>query len=255
MNMSQVFTKDGEHVPVTVVQAGPCRVVQVKTKDKDGYTAVQIGFGKKSKSRMTMASKGHQKDNQFLYLREFRIVEDEKIKIGDEVKVSDFAPGEYVDVSGIMKGRGFAGVMKRHGFHGFPASHGHDHQRAGGSIGTMFPQHVIKGKRMAGRMGGDGVTMKNLLIVDVDVEKNLLYVKGAVPGTRNGLVKVKATGEKEEKTTALFTGQSDSPAKKPGKKKESKEERKDKKEVAKKVEKTEKIDKPDAKKPEVERKA
>ena len=116
--MSQVFTVDGEQVPVTIVEVGPCKVVQVKTKEKDGYTSVQIGFGKKSKSKMSKAAKGHQKGQNFLYLNEFRISEDDKFKTGDEIKAADFQPGEYVDVSGVMKGRGFAGVMKRHGFHG-----------------------------------------------------------------------------------------------------------------------------------------
>src|SRR3989338_868030 len=229
LNMTQVFTAEGRHFPVTVVQAGPCKVTQVRNKDKDGYTAVQIGFGKKSKSSMSKASRGHQKDNNFLHLKEFRIAEDQKMKTGDEIKVSNFTPGEYVDVSGIMKGRGFAGAMKRHGFHGFPATHGHNRPRSVGSIGMRFPQHTVKGKRMAGRMGGHQVTMKNLLILDIDAEKNLLYMQGAVPGSRNGLVKVKATGAKIDKPIALYSSKSPEPDKKSEKNEEVKESKAQKK--------------------------
>ena len=201
LNMSQVFTSDGERIPVTVLEVGPCKVVQVKTKEKEGYSAVQLGWGYKRHLNKPLA--GHQKGEKFAKLREFRVDNPEDYKVGQEITVKDFQPGEFIDVSGLMKGRGFAGVMKRHGFHGFPASHGHDKPRSAGSIGSMFPQHTRKGMRMAGRMGGHSVTVKNLLILDVDAKRNLIFVKGAVPGTRNGLVKVKATGKKLEKAPQL----------------------------------------------------
>jgi len=200
--MSQVFDASGEHLPVTVIQAGPCKVIQVKTNEKDGYTAVQIGFG--SKIHLTRAQKGHQRKEHFSDLQEFRIAVGDSLKVGDEMNASNFQPGEYIDVTGTVKGRGFAGVMKRHGFHGFPASHGHDHPRMLGSVGSAFPQHVMKGKRMAGRMGGNIVTVKNLLVVDVDAERNLIFVKGAVPGASSGIVRLKSTGKKMEKPLELY---------------------------------------------------
>lgn len=188
LNMSQVFTKDGRKIPVTVVEAGPCTVLQVRTEARDGYRAVQLGFG--SKRSLNRPQKGHQKDKAFQYLREFRVANDQQLHVGETVSASDFISGDVVNVSGVMKGRGFAGAMKRHGFHGAPASHGHDHPRAVGSIGSRFPQHTLKGTRMAGRMGGHQVTQKHAVIVDVDAKRNLLWISGPVPGSRNGLVKV-----------------------------------------------------------------
>ncbi|OGE91261.1 MAG: 50S ribosomal protein L3 [Candidatus Doudnabacteria bacterium RIFCSPHIGHO2_01_FULL_50_11] len=196
LNMSAVWTKDGARIPVTVLEAGPCKVVQVKTRDRDGYSGVQIGFGRKK--QLSDALRGHMKNDTFQYLREFQIPESEQIAAGQMITVKEFEPGEYVNVSGIMKGRGFAGAVKRHGFHGAPASHGHDHPRAVGSIGSRFPQHTLKGTRMAGRMGGNQSTLKNTFVVDTDPERNLLYVMGPVPGTRGGLVKIMTTGEKKE---------------------------------------------------------
>ena len=194
--MTQKFASDGSSVVVTALEVGPCKVVQVKSAEKDGYLAVQIGFGKKRK--LTRAAAGHQKSEKYATLREFRIPADIAFKVGDEISAANFNPGEYVDVSGIMKGRGFAGHMKRHGFHGFPASHGHNKPRSPGSIGSRFPQHTLKGTRMAGRMGGHQVTQKNLVVVDVDPEKNLIWVSGAVPGATNGIVKIKTTGKKTD---------------------------------------------------------
>lgn len=200
--MSQVFTVSGEKLPVTVLLAGPCKVVQVKTKEKDGYSAVQIGFG--SKRKLNKAQKGHQKTGSYRYLREFRLPDVSTFSAGQELKVSDFIAGDVVDAGGIMKGRGFTGAVKRHGFHGAPATHGHDHPRAVGSIGSRYPQHTLKGTRMAGRMGGHNVTVKNLSIVDIDPEKNYLIVAGAVPGASGGLVKIKATGKTAKSAIKLY---------------------------------------------------
>lgn len=199
IEMSQEFLTNGTVVPVTLVAAGPCVVTQVKTKEKDGYSAVQLGCGQKKKITKPLA--GHLRDlGNFRYLQEWRMLSDEEKlqknqdeeglpQRGDKVVVSIFQPGEHVSVIGQAKGRGFAGVVKRHGFHGSPASHGHkDQLRMPGSIGATAPQRVWKGKRMAGRMGGQQVTVKNLEIIAVDKENNLLKIKGAVPGARNSLL-------------------------------------------------------------------
>ncbi|MBI4049864.1 MAG: 50S ribosomal protein L3 [Candidatus Doudnabacteria bacterium] len=187
VNMTQVFTDKGKVVPVTVLAAGSIKVSAVKTAEKDGYSAVQVSFGKKK--------------------REFRVAGE--FQAGQEIKVSEFAPGEVIKISGVSKGRGFAGAVKRHGFHGAPASHGHDHPRAVGSIGHRFPQHVRPGKRMAGHMGGTAATVKNSMIVAVDPERNLLFVKGGVPGAPNSLVKVITTGQKKASAKLADFGQSD----------------------------------------------
>jgi len=188
LNMSQMFTKDGKVVPVTVLKAGPVKVVQVKTLAKDKYTAVQVGFGKKKHANQAEA--GHGKDAGVYHnLVEFRIGEKEEYTKGQEIKVDTFAVGDLVKVTAEMKGRGFAGPIKRYGFKGAPASHGHDHPRAVGAIGGRFPQHVRKGLRMAGRMGGTR-TVTNLEVIDVDVKRNLIAVKGAVPGANGGIVQI-----------------------------------------------------------------
>jgi len=187
--MSQVFSEDRKVTPVTLIEAGPCVVTQVKTEEKDGYQAVQVGFGERKKINRPLM--GHLKDlGKFRYLREIRDVK-EDMKIGDKIDAGVFKEGDKIKVVGISKGKGFQGVMKRHGFHGSPATHGHKHDhRAPGSIGSAFPEHVLKGKKMAGRMGGDQVTVKGLKVVKVDKENNLLAVKGAVPGKRGALVEV-----------------------------------------------------------------
>ena len=187
--MSQVFSEDRKVTPVTLIEAGPCVVTQVKTEEKDGYQAVQVGFGERKKINRPLM--GHLKDlGKFRYLREIRDVK-EDMKIGDKIDAGVFKEGDKIKVIGISKGKGFQGVMKRHGFHGSPATHGHKHDhRAPGSIGSAFPEHVLKGKKMAGRMGGDQVTVKGLKVVKVDKENNLLAVKGAVPGKRGALVEV-----------------------------------------------------------------
>lgn len=189
IEMDQRF-KDDQALPVTLIKAGPCAVTQIKTKEKDGYESVQIGFGKKKAKH----SKKTEKGKEFRYLREFLISNSQfPMKVGDEIKVEIFKPGDKVTATGTSKGKGFAGVMKRHGFKGMPASHGTKHDaRHAGSIGATGPQRVLKGKKMAGRMGGERVTVKNLEIIEVVPEQNLLVVKGAAPGARNSLLEIRA---------------------------------------------------------------
>jgi large subunit ribosomal protein L3 len=188
LQMSQIFTKDGKVVPVTILKAVANKVTQVKTSDKDRYQAVQVGFGRRKKATKALA--GHTKElGNFAKLAEFRVDDSTKFTRGQEIKVDTFAVGDMVKVTGEMKGRGFAGPIKRHGFHGAPASHGHDHPRAVGAIGGRFPQHVRKGLRMAGHMAGVR-TVKNLEVIEIDAKRNLIAVKGAVPGANGGIVKV-----------------------------------------------------------------
>lgn len=190
--MTQVFRPDGTVVPVTLIAGGPVTVTQVKTKDSDGYTAVQVGFG--SKRKLAKPQAGHLKDlPAHRWLREVRLPEAEAgLARGTTLDVSVFSPGDRVKVSGTSKGRGFAGVVKRHHFRGGPASHGHkDNLRMPGSIGATFPQHVTKGTRMAGRMGGERVSVRNLEVVEVRPEENLLVVKGAVPGPIHGFLEIR----------------------------------------------------------------
>ncbi|TSC95664.1 MAG: large subunit ribosomal protein L3 [Parcubacteria group bacterium Athens1014_10] len=191
IEMTQRFRENGEVVPLTLVKAGPCVIVQVKTKDKDGYQSVQIGFGEKKK--INKALKGHLSDlGNFQYLKEFE-VDNSEFKKGDKIDVSTFQPGDKVIVSGTSKGKGFQGVVKRHGFHGSPKTHGHkDQLRMPGSIGSTGPQRVFKGVRMGGRMGGDRVTIKNLEIIEVLPEENIILLKGAVPGARNSLLEIRS---------------------------------------------------------------
>ena len=183
-----MFKEDGTVVPVTVVKIEPNIVVQVKTTDKDGYQAIQIGTGLKKK--LTKPEKGHRKDlGNFAILKEFKTVDE--FKVGDTIDISTFTEGESVKVSGISKGKGFQGVVKRHGFHGMPASHGaHSVLRHAGSIGQRFPQHTLKGMRMAGRMGGVSKSVRGLKIIKVDAENNLIAITGAVPGNNGGIVEI-----------------------------------------------------------------
>ena len=196
--MTQVY-RDDKVIPVTLIESGPNFVTQIKTKEKDGYTAVKLGFGIKKEKNIKKPQRGHLKNLSLLagrqgnlrWLREFRADSTES-KPSDEIKISDFSPGDKVKVIAISKGKGFQGVVKRHGFHGGPKSHGQkDRHRAPGSIGSSFPEHVIKGMKMAGRMGGDRVTVKNLEIVEIDNENNLMAIKGAIPGRRGTLVLIK----------------------------------------------------------------
>lgn len=194
IEMSQRFRPDGSVVAVTLLEAGPCVVTGVRTPERDGYSAVQVGFGLRRTAKKPLA--GHLRGLPLLHsLREFRLdaAAPEGIR-GAEIKADAFAPGDRVTVQGESKGRGFAGVVKRHGFHGHPASHGHkDQLRMPGSIGSKRQGPVAKGKRMAGRMGGEQVTVKNLEVIEVDPQKNLLVVSGAIPGARGSLVLVRGS--------------------------------------------------------------
>jgi len=192
LGMTQLFEDDGAAVPVTVIEALPCTVVQVKTRENDGYEAVQLGFG--SRKRINSPLKGHMKNlGQFRYLRELRVEDISQWRVGQKVGVEIFEPGDVVDVSGTTKGHGFAGTMKRHGFHGGPKTHGQsDRARAPGSIGAgTDPGRVIKGTRMAGHLGTGQATVKNLKVVRADAGKGILMVKGAVPGNEGTLVKIR----------------------------------------------------------------
>jgi large subunit ribosomal protein L3 len=193
IGMTRVFDDEGMAVPVTVVEAGPCPVVQVKTEESDGYRAIQLGFDRQKAVRATKAETGHAAkvglEHAPRVLREFRVSEEEAFEPGQELTVEVFAAGDVVKVTGTSKGRGFQGVVKRHGFAGRPAGHGHPMSRNPGSMGPgTDPSRVIKGKKLPGRMGGTRTTVRNLKIVKVDSERNLLFVKGAVPGSRNSYV-------------------------------------------------------------------
>lgn len=196
--MSQYFAENGEVIPVTVLKVPPMTITQVKEiAGKDKYNAVQVGVssGIAGSRNANKAKLGHSKDlGKFGTFVEFRVDETDDYKVGGKLDVSVFAVGEVVNVIGTMKGRGFAGAIKRHGFAGFPASHGHDKPRSVGSIGQRYPQHTRKGLRMSGHMGTNSVTVKNLQVVDIDPARGLMMVRGAVPGTRGGMIKVISTG-------------------------------------------------------------
>jgi len=196
--MSQRYKDDGTVVPVTLLQAGPCKVTQIRTEDKDGYVAIQLGCG--VSKNLSKPLQGHLKKSGLATktLREFRIKDTEGLEVGTEINVSQFKPGEYVAVTGISKGKGFQGVVKRHGFKGGPASHGHkDQLRMPGSIGATGAARVFKGTRMAGHMGAEQVTVKNLEVVEVDTENNILMIKGAVPGARGSVIMISGGQEKK----------------------------------------------------------
>jgi len=190
IGMTQILQEDGVAIPVTLIQAGPCTVTQVKTVETDGYDAVQLGFG--SGKNLSNAVAGHVKAAGVTpkYIREFRDVEmNEDVKVGAEFDVTSFEVGEHIDVTGTSKGKGFAGNVKRNNFTTSKKTHGgNGYSRKPGSIGSMYPQKVFKGKRMAGRMGAEQVTVKNLVVALVDKENNLIGVKGAIPGPRRSLV-------------------------------------------------------------------
>jgi large subunit ribosomal protein L3 len=193
IGMTRIFDDEGVQVPVTVIEAGPCPVVQVRSQVEDGYQAVQLGFGARKAKRTSRAEMGHAAkaglESAPRLMREFRIGEGEEYALGQELTVELFEVGDRVKVTGRTKGRGFQGVVKRHGFAGRPASHGHPMSRTPGSIGPgTDPSRVIKGKKLPGRMGGDRTTIRNMQIVRVDGERNLLFVKGGVPGARDGYV-------------------------------------------------------------------
>lgn len=192
VGMTQMLQEDGQAVPVTVIAAGPCEVTQLRDVEKNGYSAVQLGFEKISAEKGKKADKKDKKEAgpQFKIKQEFRIEEPE-VKVGDAIKVDIFESGDRVKISGTSKGRGFQGPVKRHNFAGGPASHGHRHVlRQQGSIGQRFPQHTLKGIRMAGQMGNQKATVRKVEVVGVDKDKDALLIKGAVPGARGGLLRI-----------------------------------------------------------------
>ncbi|OAT81145.1 50S ribosomal protein L3 [Desulfotomaculum copahuensis] len=196
VGMTQIFTEAGKAVPVTVVEAGPCYVVQKKTAAQDGYAAIQLGFGEKRERLVSKPAKGHFTRagvKPLRFLREFRVEDPESYQVGQEVKADIFALGEKVDVVGTSKGRGFAGGIKRHGFHRGPMAHGSKYHRRPGSLGAKGPARVFKGRKLPGHYGVERVTVQNLEVVRVDAGRNLLAIKGALPGPRGGLVLVKNT--------------------------------------------------------------
>ena len=193
IGMTQIFNEEGKVIPVTILKVGPCKVIQRKSKEKEGYDSIQLGFEPLEEKKANKAKLGHYKKHNsspFRYIKEFRLKVYRDIEEGEEFDVSMFVPNELLKITGISKGKGFAGVMKRHNFHGFEASHGvHESFRGGGSIGQCAtPSRVMKGKKMAGHMGSEKVTVTNIRVVNIDKENNLLLVKGAVPGHRNSVV-------------------------------------------------------------------
>ena len=196
LGMTQIFRDNGKVEAVTAIEAGPCAVIQIKTVDKEGYHAVQLGFGEAK--RASSPQRGHLRGlGQFKHLREFRIDDTSGVQVGDRFDVGLFKAGDLVDVTGVSKGKGFAGVVKRHHFAGGPKTHGQsDRHRHAGSIGaTTSPGRVLKGTRMAGRMGDNRVTVRHLEVFEADPARNLLLVKGAVPGAKNGLLLIGRSGE------------------------------------------------------------
>ena len=195
IGMTQIFDEDGKVIPVTVILAGPCTVVQKKTVETDGYDAIQVGFGEVKEKALNKPMKGHfaKADTAAKkYLREFRLDDISAINVGDEIKADAFEAGEKVDVTGISKGKGFAGPMKRWGMHRGPMTHGSGYHRGSGSMGACSnPGRVMKGKKLPGHMGVDKVTVQNLEVVKVNAEENIILVKGAVPGNKGGLVTIK----------------------------------------------------------------
>jgi len=209
--MTRVYSKDGESIPVTVIEAGPCVVVQKKTKQKEGYDAIQVGFDEK-KVKGKRNNDGHRRRNSwpgkpvaghfakagtpaFAHLREFRVENVDAFTVGQTISVTDFKPGDHIDLIGVSKGKGFQGTMRRHNFAGGPETHGSMSHRAPGSIGSNSdPSRVFPGMRMAGHMGDRKVTMRNIKVVEIDAENNLLLVRGPAPGAKRALVVVQATG-------------------------------------------------------------
>lgn len=192
--MTQIFNEEGEVIPATIISVPQAIITQLKSQDKDGYTAVQIASGERNEKNIAKAQQGHfAGKGNFRTVREFRLSDVEGLAEGDAITVDTFEAGDTVTVTGISKGKGFQGVVKRHGFSGAPTSHGHRHDtRRPGSIGATGPQRVFKGTRMAGRMGSDTVSVKNLKVVAVDAENQQLLVKGAVPGKRGTVLKIVA---------------------------------------------------------------
>ncbi len=195
VGMTRVYSELGQAIPVTVIEAGPCKVLQVKTEATDGYSAIQVGFGDKKASRVNKAIAGHLKKSNsdgYYFIREFRVQDNTTYEVGQEITLDTVMKvGDKVDVQGTSKGRGFQGVIKRHGFSGGGSGHGSMFHRAPGSIGcSAYPARVVKGKKMPGRMGNDTVLRKNVIVIDVRTEENVILLKGPLPGAKNGLLKI-----------------------------------------------------------------
>lgn len=228
VGMTQVFNHEGAIVPVTIVEAGPCFVLQIKSDKKDGYFAVQLGFENKKESKTTKPLMGHFKKSEASpkrFINEFRILAEDKFNVGQKISVDIFKPGDFVDVRGTSKGKGFQGGMKRWNWKGGKATHGSMHHRAPGSIGASAdPSRVLKGKNLPGRMGQDKKTTQHLEVIEVDKENNLLVIKGGVPGATNSLViinKAKKKGPKKVKTDESSQKVKEKEGKKPGQDKEN----------------------------------
>ncbi len=195
VGMTQVFDEKGNVIPVTVIEAGPCNVVQIKTVETDGYDAVQLGFGEIKEYKVNKPERGHFKKASVTaqkHLREFRLSDVSSVKVGDVVKVDTFSEGDIVDIQGTSKGKGFQGVIKRHGQHRGPMGHGSMYHRRPGSMGsTSTPGRVFKGKKLPGHMGVETITIQNLRVVKVDLDKNVILVKGSVPGNKGSILKIK----------------------------------------------------------------
>ncbi|WP_353893431.1 50S ribosomal protein L3 [Proteinivorax hydrogeniformans] len=198
LGMSQIFAEDGEVLPVTVIEAGPCTVVQKRNEEVDGYSAVQLGYGEVKEVRANKAMKGHFNKagvKPMRHLAEFKLEDGESLEVGQEIKADFFEEGEAVDVTGTSKGKGFSGSIKRHNYSRGPMTHGSHYHRGPGSLGAVDPARVFKGTKLPGRMGGETVTVRNLDVVKVDAERNLLLVKGAVPGKNGSIVFLRDTNK------------------------------------------------------------
>ena len=197
IGMTQIFNEEGKVIPVTVIEAGPCVVSQVKTEETDGYNSIQLGFGAIKESKVNKPERGHFTKANIAparYLREFRVDSIEDVKVGDELKADIFMAGDKIDIQGTSKGKGFQGVIKRHGQHRGPMGHGSMYHRRPGSMGsTSTPGRVFKGKKLPGHMGAEAVTIQNLEVIKVDLDKNIILVKGSVPGAKGSILKIKSS--------------------------------------------------------------
>jgi len=195
IGMTQIFDEKGVVIPVTVIEAGPCTVIQIKKEETDGYNAVQLGFGEVKEKKVNKPKKGHFSKGSTKpakHLREFKLENISALKVGDVIKADSFSKGDVVDIQGITKGKGFQGVIKRHGQHRGPMGHGSMYHRSPGSMGaTSTPGRVFKGKKLPGHMGVDIVTIQNLTVINVDLDKNAILVKGSVPGSKGSILKIK----------------------------------------------------------------
>ena len=197
IGMTQIFNEEGKVIPVTVIEAGPCVVSQVKTEETDGYNSIQLGFGAIKESKVNKPERGHFTKANIAparYLREIRVDSIEDVKVGDELKADIFMAGDKIDIQGTSKGKGFQGVIKRHGQHRGPMGHGSMYHRRPGSLGsTSTPGRVFKGKKLPGHMGAETVTIQNLEVIKVDLDKNIILVKGSVPGAKGSILKIKSS--------------------------------------------------------------